>query len=63
MTPENYNQLEDILTGKNVPETNVVQQMIGILSSPIAKRNGVVIPAEDCKIWVEELERFLKEIR
>ena len=39
--------------------TNPVEQMIHLLSTPIAKRNGVKISAEDCKVWVEELKNYL----
>ena len=38
-----------------------LDSLIGILSSPIAKRKGVTISAEDCGIWVEELGKDLKE--
>ena len=38
-----------------------IRSLIGILSSPIAKRNGVVISREDCEIWVEELEKILEK--
>lgn len=39
---------------------NALESLIGILSSPIAKRKGVTISAEDCKILVEELGNDLK---
>ena len=39
---------------------NALESLIGILSTPIAKRKGVTISAEDCKIWVEELGKDLK---
>ena len=47
----------------NGQEKNVVEMMIGILTTPIAKKRGVFISADDCKIWVEELEKFLNEPR
>lgn len=34
-----------------------VDSMIAILTTPIAKRKGVTISAEDCKIWAEELKK------
>ncbi len=40
---------------------NALESLMGILSSPIAKRKGVTISAEDCEIWVEELGKDLKE--
>lgn len=39
--------------------TNVVEQLIGVLNTPIAQRKGVTISPEDCKIWVTELQYFL----
>jgi hypothetical protein len=33
---------------------------MGLLNTPIAQRKGVCISPEDCKIWVEELETFIK---
>ena len=44
-------------------ERNAVEMMINILTTPIAKRKGVFISADDCKIWVDELEKFLNEPR
>ena len=38
---------------------NVIEQMIGMLRTPIAQRKGVVIPPYECAIWAEELERYL----
>ena len=38
---------------------NVVEQLIGVLTTPIAKRNGVHLSKEDCEIWADELENFL----
>ena len=37
---------------------DALASMIAFLETPIAKRKGVVISAEDCKIWVEELTKL-----
>ena len=41
---------------------NAVEQMIHLLSTPMAQRKGVIISAEDCKVWVEELRNYLDMI-
>lgn len=40
---------------------NTIQALIGVLNSPIAQRKGVSISPEHCKIWVEELSKFMQE--
>ena len=45
----------------NEEKLNAVQSLIGELNSPIAQRQGYSISAEDCKIWVEELTKFLEQ--
>jgi len=42
---------------------NALESLIAVLSTPVAKRQGVTIPAEDCKIWVEELRKYEEDIR
>lgn len=42
---------------------NALESLIAILSTPVAKRQGVTISAEDCKIWVEELKKYEEDIR
>ena len=37
---------------------NVIHSLIAVLTTPIARRNGVTISPEECKIWVEELEKY-----
>ena len=59
MTPEDYNNLSSILEGEG-EEKNAVESLIQILRSPIAKRKGVIISAEDCEEWAKELENYLK---
>jgi hypothetical protein len=34
---------------------DALASMIALLETPIAKRKGVFISPEDCKIWAEEL--------
>lgn len=59
MTPEDYNNLSSILEG-NKEQPNAVESLIRIFRSPIAKRKGVIISAEDCEEWAKELENYLK---
>jgi hypothetical protein len=40
---------------------NTIQSLIGVLNSPIAQRKGVTISPEHCKVWVEELTKFMQE--
>ena len=40
---------------------NTIQSLIGVLNSPIAQRKGVTMSPEHCKIWVEELTKFMQE--
>ena len=42
---------------------NALQSLIAVLSTPVAKRQGVTISAEDCKVWVEELKKYEEDIR
>ena len=36
---------------------DALSSMISFLTTPIAKRKGVVITPEDCAIWAEELTK------
>lgn len=36
--------------------TTPVWAMINLLSTPIAKRKGVLISAEDCREWIKDLK-------
>lgn len=40
---------------------NTIQSLIGVLNSPTAQRKGVTISPEQCKIWVEELSKFMQK--
>lgn len=37
---------------------NVIDSLIGIMTTPVAKRKGIYISPEDCAVWVEELEKY-----
>ena len=39
--------------------TNVIRSIIKLLTTPMAKRKGVSISADDCKVWAEELQNYL----
>lgn len=41
---------------------NVIEQMIGLLRTPIAQRKGINIPPDECLIWAGELENELKSL-
>ena len=41
---------------------NALESLIEVLSTPVAKRKGVTISAEDCKIWVEELRKYEEHV-
>jgi hypothetical protein len=42
---------------------NALESLIEVLSTPVAKRKGVTISAEECKIWVEELNKYEEAVR
>lgn len=60
MIQEDYKNLSSILVGED-KQLNAVESLILILRSPIAKRKGVIMNAEECEAWAEELENYLKE--
>ena len=41
---------------------NALESLIGVLSTPVARRQGVTISAEDCKVWVEELRKYEEHV-
>ena len=41
---------------------NALDSMIAILTSPVARRNGVTISAEDCEVWAEELRKYEEHV-
>lgn len=42
---------------------DVVESLKGVLSTPVAKRRGVTFSAEECNLWVEELEKYDIKVR
>ena len=42
-------------------KTNVIDSLIGILTTPVARRKGIYISPENCQIWAEELEKCKTE--
>ncbi len=42
---------------------NALDSMIAILTTPVARRNGITISSEDCKVWAEELEKYEDFVR
>lgn len=42
---------------------NALESLIAVLSTPVAKRQGVTISAEDCKVWAEELRSYEEHVR
>lgn len=59
MTKEEYNNLDAIIEGDS-RELNVVESLIGILNTPIAKRKGIIMTPDMCAEWSNELKNFLK---
>lgn len=41
---------------------NALESLIAVLSTPVAKKKGVTISAEDCKVWVEELRNYEEHV-
>lgn len=37
---------------------NALESMIAILTTPVARRQGVTISADDSKVWAEELRKY-----
>ena len=42
---------------------NALESLIAVLSTPVAKRKGVTISAEDCKVWAEALCSYEEHVR
>lgn len=42
---------------------NALESLIAVLSTPVAKRKGVTISAEDCKVWAEVLRSYEEFVR
>ena len=43
-------------------QKSVIEQMIGLLRTPIAQRKGINIPSDECLIWASKLEKELKSL-
>ena len=41
---------------------DAIVSLIGIFTTPIAKRKGVTLSAEECEIWAEELKKSVKNL-
>ena len=41
---------------------NALESLIAVLSTPVARRQGVTISSEDCKVWVEELRKYEEHV-
>lgn len=41
---------------------NALESMIAILTTPVARRKGVTISAEDSKVWAEELRKYEEHV-
>lgn len=51
---------ENIYKDMNEKQKKIIDSLLGILTTPVAKRKGVYISPEECKIWAEELEYVKK---
>lgn len=38
-----------------------VKSFMHLLRTPIAKRKGLTLSKEDCEVWAEEFEKWLKK--
>lgn len=44
----------------NEKQKKMIDSLIGILTTPVAKRKGIYISPEECEIWAEELNYIKK---
>lgn len=42
---------------------NAIDSIIAVLTTPVARRNGVILSAEDSKVWAEEISATWEETR
>lgn len=42
---------------------NAIDSLIAVMTTPVARRQGITISAEDCKVWVEEIDKQMDFIR
>ena len=44
----------------NEKQKKLIDSLIGILTTPVARRKGIYISPEECEVWAEELEYIKK---
>jgi len=42
---------------------NAIDSLMEVMTTPVAKRKGITISAEDCKVWVEEINKQMNYMR
>ena len=42
---------------------NAIDSLMAIMTTPVAKRKGITISAEDCKVWAEEIDKQMNYMR
>jgi hypothetical protein len=42
---------------------NAIDSLMAVMTTPVAKRKGITISAEDCKVWAEEIDKQMNYIR
>ena len=55
-------ELEDILVGKGAKETTLLESLVNIMTSPIAKRKGLMLSKEDTAEYAEEIKKLIAEL-
>ena len=44
----------------NEKQKKLIDSLIGILTTPVARRKGIYISPEECEVWAEELDYIKK---
>jgi hypothetical protein len=42
---------------------NAIDSLMAVMTTPVAKRKGITISAEDCKVWVGEITKQMNYMR
>ena len=42
---------------------NAIDSLMAVMTTPVAKRKGITISAEDCKVWVEVIDKQMNYMR
>lgn len=42
---------------------NAIDSLMVVMTTPVAKRKGITISAEDCKVWAEEIDKQMNYMR